>query len=181
MSDTRRIAIVQQAFQVIPTEIFEAWAKGEYYVGDIPSISYTRLGTALYLRGWYTYENESGSKDTLSGVARIDIRGPFLSLGGIRLREDDKRVAVFWKTEASHFVSDNEIIWFHRVFNAKVADELLATYLPHGWLDQRGPFPPDRFGLDKDQWNHLNCVALLSMPTSSASSSSARRTRPMTG
>ena len=73
MNDSRRITNVRQPSQVIPTEVFEAWAKGEYHVGDIPSISYTRLGTALYLRSCYTYENAPGSKNILSGVARIDV------------------------------------------------------------------------------------------------------------
>jgi hypothetical protein len=147
---------VQQPFQVIPTEVFEAWTKGEYYVGDIPSISYTRLGTALYLRGWYTYENEPGSEKTLSGVAKIDIRGAFLSMGGIRLLQQDKRAAVFWKTEASHFVGDDEVLWFYTVLNANIDATLLAAYLPHWWLKEDMPTPRTRhYGLNDDEWGIL--------------------------
>src|SRR5437879_4273302 len=106
-----------QGFHPIPPDIIEAWAKGEYYVGDIPSISYTRLGTALFLRGWYTYQHVDEDKERFGGVVKIDIKGSFLFMGGIRLHNSESKTTVFWRSEASHFVSDNEIIWFYSIFN----------------------------------------------------------------
>lgn len=112
-----------RGFHPIPSDIIEAWAKGSYYVGDIPSISYTRLGIALFLRGWYTYLQAEQDKERFGGVVKIDIKGPFLIMGGIRVRDSEGRTAVFWKSEASHFVSDNEIIWFYPVFNCSFNGE----------------------------------------------------------
>ena len=144
-----------ERFDVIPPEIIEAWAKGEYQVGDIPSLSYTQLGTALFLRSWYTYGNASTGGQPLAGVAKIDIKGPFLVMGGIRLQNDSSPCAVFWASEASHFIGA-EILWFYTVFkdDSPGVRELTAKY----GLDRprsTSPEDTDRFGLKKDQWNDL--------------------------
>ena len=115
--------------QIIPTDIIEAWAKGEYFLGDVPSLAYTRLGTALFLRSWYTYNDPHD----LAGIAKIDIKGPVLFMGGIRLLDKQTRTAVFWQTEVSHFLDDEEILWFHTVLNLESSPEFTAIadkYVP---------------------------------------------------
>lgn len=145
-------------FHVVPTDIIEAWAKGEYYVGEIPSISYTRLGTALFLRGWYTYENEPSDPNKLAGVAKIDIKGPFLLTGGIRLIEAGSPTCAFWHTEASHFLDDDdEVIWFHSVLNVDFGDpiaaEIRSKYVTAS--PSANPSADDRLGMPPDAWNNL--------------------------
>jgi len=151
---------VTKGLQLIPTDIIEAWAKGEYYVGDIPSISYARLGTALFLRSWYTYESPAGDPNKLAGVAKIDITGSFLFVGGIRLVDDGKNTAVFWKTQASHFANDKEVIWFHSVFNPDFgqpdAAAIRSKYVPASWLrNGKAASATDCFGMTPVAWNAL--------------------------
>ena len=143
-------------FDIIPPEIIEAWAKGEYQVGDIPSLSYTQLGTALFLRSWYTYENAETRGKPLAGVAKIDIKGPFLVMGGIRLLNGNKPCAVFWTSEASHFVNETEIFWFYMVFRDDTpgVKDLITKY---GLTAPRGKKRDisHRFGLKSETWNDL--------------------------
>jgi hypothetical protein len=143
-------------FDVVPPEIIAAWAKGEYQVGDIPSLSYTQLGTALFLRSWYTYENAQAGAKSLAGIAKIDIKGPFLVMGGIRLSNDGKPCATFWASEASHFVSENEILWFYMIFrdDTPAVRELAEKYgLPgNRYEDSENA---GRCGLEPGEWDKL--------------------------
>jgi hypothetical protein len=141
--------------QIIPTDIIEAWAKGEYFLGDVPSLSYSRLGTALFLRSWYTYQD----RNELAGVAKIDIKGPVLLMGGIRLLEKGKRCAVFWQTEVSHFVDDTEILWFHAVLDLDASPDFKSTaadYVTDEWLKGKGKVSVEKqFGMKPAVWNQL--------------------------
>lgn len=139
---------------VIPTEIIEAWAKGEYQLGDIPSLAYSQLGTALFLRSWYTYQD---TDKRLDGIAKIDIKGPFLLIGGIRLIDNNLPSIVFWTSEVSHFVSENEIIWFHLVFRQDDANvkALQEKYIPKREVIDASAEGPARFGLTQDAWDAL--------------------------
>jgi len=142
-----------KGFQLIPTEVIKAWTQGEYYVGDIPSISYRHLGNALLLRGWYTYVDENESRADWAGVARVDIKGPVLSMGGIRLFGDH---IVFWRTVDS-YVRDDKIIWFYKGYNCALpesANGLSDKYLKK---DQQrdSKIPHERFGLSDEDWKGL--------------------------
>jgi hypothetical protein len=148
-----------QGFHPIPPDIIEAWAKGEYYVGDIPSISYTRLGTALFLRGWYTYQHADQDRERFGGVVKIDIKGSFLLMGGIRLHDSKSRTTVFWRSEASHFLSNNEIIWFYSIFNCDLTGkeaDVRAKYVSDSWLQQTEySSPENHFSMSVEEWNNL--------------------------
>ena len=143
-------------FQYIPTDIIDNWAKGDYYSGDIPSISYKRLGIALSLRGWYTYEGLTTKDPKFRGVAKIDLKGPSLFMGGIRLYSNPgKKDIVFWRSEFSHFLSDNEIIWFYYIFNYR-DPEVTKHYFSDEWLgNMNNFFAEPQFGLSDQAWNNL--------------------------
>lgn len=143
----------RKGFQLIPTEVIKAWTQGEYYVGDIPSISYHHLGNALLLRGWYTYVDEDASRPDWAGVAKVDISGPVLSMGGLRLFGDHM---VFWRTVDS-YVRDDKILWFYKGYNCAPdsANGLFDKYLKK---DRRPPGsrnPHERFGLEDEDWRGL--------------------------
>lgn len=145
----------RNAFQLIPTDVIKAWSQGEYYVGDIPSISYRQLGIALWLRGWYTYVDKTDVKDRKhwSGIAKVDIKGSVLSMGGVRLFGTD---AVFWRTEHSFIQNEKEIIWFYSGFNCDSPSRLPAIrdkYFKKWKLDLKAP--DKRFGLKREQWGEL--------------------------
>lgn len=144
-------------FQYIPTDIIDAWAKGDYYSGDIPSVSYKRLGIALSLRGWYTYESLNPKDPKFRGVAKIDLKGPSLFMGGIRLyNSTGKKDIVFWRSEFSHFLSDNEIIWFYYIFNHRDPEVIKYYLTDEEWLQNMGQyFAEPRFGLTDQAWNNL--------------------------
>jgi hypothetical protein len=143
------------AFQLIPTDVIKAWSKGEYYVGDIPSISYRHLGIALLMRGWYTYVDTSGdpTRETWSGVAKVDIKGSVLAMGGVRLFG---REAVFWRTEHSFIQDESEIIWFYSGFSCDSPTALTnirSKYIQNWTLDLHKP--ETQFGMDAEQWAGL--------------------------
>lgn len=157
-------------FHLIPTEIIEAWAKGEYYSGDSPSLSYRQFGTALKLRGWYTYGSDDPKNNPdFRGVAKIDLTGQHLSLGGIRLcGADDERDGTgagavrFWRSRYSYFYSETEIVWVYKVYNPPQDEETLNSYneiLDRYIADE--PFPDvksatnTRFGFSEGAWSNL--------------------------
>lgn len=140
-----------KGFQLIPADVIKAWSRGEYYVGDIPSISYRHLGIALLLRGWYVYaDSDTNSREHWAGVAKVDIRGSTLSMGGIRLFGTDR---TFWTTEHSHIRDDEEIVWFYSGFHCKPDDATFLKYVPSGTNLDRSL--PDSFGMNKDAWENL--------------------------
>jgi len=145
----------RNAFQLIPTDVIKAWSQGEYYVGDIPSISYRHLGIALWLRGWYTYVDKTNvrGRKHWSGIAKVDIKGSVLSMGGVRLFGTD---AVFWRTEHSFIQDEREIIWFYSGFNCDSPTRLSAIrakYFKKWKLDL--DLPHKCFGLKRDEWGEL--------------------------
>jgi hypothetical protein len=141
-----------KGFQLIPTEVIKAWTQGEYYVGEIPSISYHHLGNALLLRGWYTYVDENEERANWAGVARVDIKGPVLSMGGLRLFGDHM---VFWITVDS-YVRDDKIIWFYKGYNCppESANGLFDKYLKQD-RPRDSKIPDKRFGLEEEDWRSL--------------------------
>jgi hypothetical protein len=162
MSDEKVIATKlgdtpQGTFYRVPAEVIKAWDRGEYFTGGVPSLSYKYLGTALRLRGLYTYKREGNTGNDFKGIAKIELAGGReLVMEGIRLWGDkDKPDIKFWRTEFSHFLSDDKIIWTYRIFDCH-CDELL---LPHISLDSL----PDikdadqkcNFKFSVDQWQKL--------------------------
>lgn len=142
------------AFQLIPTDVIKAWAKGDYYVGDIPSISYRHLGIALLLRGWYTYVDitKDGTHEDWAGVAKVDIKGSVLSMGGVRLFGPN---AVFWRTEHSYIQDAQEIVWFYSGFKCDTAPltDISDKYFKNSTLKLDAP--GNRFGMDPERWKDL--------------------------
>lgn len=144
-------------FQLIPVDVIKAWAKGDYYIGDIPSISYRHLGIALLLRGWYTYVDTSTDPDRKkwAGVAKVDIKGSVLSMGGVRLFGDH---AVFWRTEHSYIQNDKEIIWFYSGFNCDHPPPPLLPDIRKKYFEQdasRLDVSQERLGMDPNCWKRL--------------------------
>lgn len=160
-------------FHIIPTEIVEAWAKGDYYSGDAPSLSYRQLGEALSLRGWYTYgaPNLDPKKPDFKGVAKIELKGQQLMLGGIRLcapknAKDGKGVQAvrFWRSQYSFFYSENEIVWVYQVYSPPKDEKLLTQYreILAEYLGNFEAFPDvasktaaEKFGFLPEAWDTL--------------------------
>jgi hypothetical protein len=151
-------------YHLIPTEIIEAWAKGEYYNGDAPSLSYKQMGTALKLRGWYTYDacEPDPAKPDFKGVAKIELKGQSLLLSGIRLcgpkgHGEGVEAVRFWRSQYSFFYTEKEIMWVYYVYPGVDDEAILTSYL--GPLDT---FPAvqektarDRFGFEEKRWSTL--------------------------
>lgn len=145
-------------FQLIPHRIIEAWINGEYYSGDVPSISYEYLGVSLALRGWYIYETKSQTETILKGVAKIDFRDGALFIGGVRLytNKQTERYGLFWTSEFSHFLSANEVIWVYKIFSLEHRSPVFANYLNESSLKTvQRDFEQPNFGLSKSEWNPL--------------------------
>jgi hypothetical protein len=144
-------------FQLIPNEIIEAWISGEFYCGDVPSVSYEYLGVSLALRGWYTYEAKLSGQTILKGVAKIDFKDGTLFIGGMRIYSiKPGEGTLFWFSEFSHFLNENEIIWVYKIFHYDDGRRCYEHYLdePSIKVAQRC-FNQPQFGLGKDEWNHL--------------------------
>lgn len=143
-------------FYRVPEEVVKAWERGEYFTGNVPSLAYKYLGIALGLRGLYTYTGSSD--DDFKGVAKIDLKGQELIMTGVRLWEKtDEPDIKFWKTEFSHFLADDKIIWTYRVFNLSSDADLFARLatcnkLPKN-INKVGA--EDRFGLSETHWHEL--------------------------
>lgn len=139
-----------QGFPLIPADIVKAWSKGEYYVGDIPSISYRHLGIALLLRGWYIYaDKDRTNRKKWGGLAKVDINGSVLSMVGVRLFDSK---LVFWKTEHSYIRDEKEVIWFYSGFDCEVPQEIQEKYLDSKWRLRE---QEKRFGLKPESWQGL--------------------------
>jgi hypothetical protein len=143
-------------FYRVPEEVIKAWERGEYFTGNVPSLAYKYLGIALGLRGLYTYTGPS--ENDFKGVAKIDLKGQELIMTGVRFwdRKDQPDIK-FWKTEFSHFLSDEKIIWTYRVFNFSSDADLfypLATCkkLPSN-INKVGA--KGRFGFSETHWHEL--------------------------
>jgi hypothetical protein len=155
-----------ERFQLIPTEVIEAWAKGEYYSGDAASLSYRQLGAALSLRGWYTYEKCEDNDPDFRGVAKIELKGQSILFGGIRLcgpleegKEEEGEEAVkairFWRSQYSYFYSENEIVWVYNVYHS-IPDGVLAHYINlETFTDVRQHGAESRFGFGEEAWGKL--------------------------
>lgn len=145
-------------FQFIPTEIIEAWIRGEYYSGEVPSISYQYIGVSLALRGWYTYEVKPQDETIIKGVAKIDFKDGALFVGGMRLysNRDNENSNLFWMSEFAHFLNENEIIWVYKIFNFKCGSHWLDQYLDKRSRSKAAKyFDQPNFGLNNAQWNRL--------------------------
>ncbi len=160
-------------FHVIPTEIIEAWAKGDYYSGEALSLSYRQLGEALSLRGWYTYDspNPDPKKPDFKGVAKIELKGQQLMFGGIRLSaprdaKEGKGVEAvrFWRSQYSFFYSEKEIVWVYHVYPPPADGKQLTEYkeLLAGYLGDLKTFPDvasktaaEKFGFVPEAWDNL--------------------------
>lgn len=141
-----------KGFPLIPADIVKAWSRGEYHVGDVPSISYQHLGVALLLRGWYTYvdETQTGPAKKWAGIAKVDIKGSVLSMGGIRLFD---KYPIFWRTEHS-YIQDNQIIWFYSGFNSAPVEtrDLREKYFSKEWQLKKHS---KHFGIPDADWDSL--------------------------
>lgn len=139
-----------KGFPLIPADIVKAWSRGEYYVGDIPSISYRHLGIALLLRGWYIYaDKERTERKKWGGLAKVDINGSVLSMAGVRLFDSKP---VFWKTEHSYIRNEKEVIWFYSGFDCEVPERLREKYSNKAWQLKE---TEKRFGLQPEQWHEF--------------------------
>ena len=145
-------------FQIIPPKIIEAWKSGEYYSGDVPSVSYEYLGVSLASRGWYVYEASNETETTLKGVAKIDFKDDSLFIGGLRLytNKNTERAGLFWMSEFSHFLNANEVIWVYRIFDLANRSSVFENYLSEDSFEtaQRN-FAEPNFGLIAAEWNAL--------------------------
>jgi len=145
-------------YQLIPDAIVDAWLRGEYYSGDLPSIPYQYIGISLALRGWYIYEAQTETETKLKGISKIDFSEGSLSIGGIRLftgQDGDKR-NLFWVSEFSHFLNENEILWVYKIFNCDIGAEWLRAYISDSALSSTVEhFNEKCFGLAKEDWNQL--------------------------
>jgi len=109
----------------IPEEVIKAWERGDYFTGGVPSLAYKYLGVALRLRGLYTYERKTGQD--FRGIAKISLAGGLdLLMAGIRFWFNDTLDVKFWKTEFSHFLTENKIIWTYRLFDCDSQQQLWA-------------------------------------------------------
>jgi hypothetical protein len=145
---------------LIPTEIIEAWAKGDYYSGDAPSLSYKQMGAALSLRGWYTYDQCTKDDPSFKGVAKIELKGKHILLGGIRLCGQDSygvQSIRFWRSQYSYFYSEKEIVWVYSVYDTPVDESVFKEYLgdPGAFPDMKSKTADDRFGFEKPAWAKL--------------------------
>jgi hypothetical protein len=143
-------------FYRVPEEVIKAWERGEYFTGNVPSLAYKYLGVALGLRGLYTYTGKSPKKD-FKGVAKIDLKGQELVMTGVRLWDEKDRPDIkFWRTEFSHFLSHNKIIWTYVVFNDR-SDADLFSQLNWKKLPAKTKTvgSRDRFGFSEEDWNKL--------------------------
>lgn len=112
-------------FYRIPEEVIKAWERGDYFTGAVPSVAYQYLGVALWLRGLYTYEPDTGLD--FRGIAKISLAGGLdLEMAGIRFWFDNNLDVKFWKTEFSHFLSEKKIIWTYRLFDCDSKTQLWA-------------------------------------------------------
>ena len=139
-------------FYRIPEEVIKAWERGDYFTGGVPSLAYKHLGVALRLRGLYTYEKETG--EDYRGIARIELAGGLdLVMAGIRFWLNDKSDVKFWKTEFSHFLDENKIIWTYQLFDCASAKELWAS------AGIKSPAPKGRksatLGFRPEDWQRL--------------------------
>jgi hypothetical protein len=145
-------------FQLIPNEIIEAWIRGEYYSGDLPSISYQYIGISLALRGWYVYETKLSTEPLFKGIVKIDFKDGELFIGGVRLYTnlEGGRPNLFWMSEFSHFLNENEIIWVYKIFNYDCDHHLFNRYLNETSLTAANHHrDKEHFSLDKDEWNSM--------------------------
>ncbi len=145
-------------FQLIPNEIIQAWIRGEYYSGDLPPVAYQYIGISLALRGWYIYEAKSSTETALKGIVKIDFKESELFIGGMRLYTNQKGSLcnLFWMSEFSHFLNENEIIWIYRIFNYDCSPEYFQRYLSNTSVEAAHQnFGKECFGLDNDEWNHM--------------------------
>ena len=79
-------------------------------------------------------------------------------IGGVRLYSNQagERKHLFWMSEFSHFLNDNEIIWVYKIFNYDNSSRCFEHYLDEASLKvTRECFDKLQFGLGKDEWNNL--------------------------
>lgn len=141
----------------VPAEVIKAWDRGEYFTGGVPSLAYKYLGTALRLRGLYTYKRDGTTGDDFKGVAKIElVGGRELFMEGIRLwAAEDKPDIRFWRTEFSHFLSDHKIIWTYRIFECH-CDDRFYKYIPGINLSSlKNADAKSNFGFSPDDWEKL--------------------------
>jgi hypothetical protein len=145
-------------FDAVPTQIIEAWARGEYYGGDPPSPSYNYIGITLALRGWYVYEAKEGDQVVVKGVVKIDFRGAELFIGGLRLypNQGSPGRALFWVSEFANFLNENEVIWVYKVFASDAHTAWSSKYIDPIALNTAQSNVADlHFGLQSSAWNQL--------------------------
>jgi hypothetical protein len=67
----------------IPTEMLEAWARGQYVIGP-RTLDYRYAGLALMLQGFYRYDvsNEETDATLFGGYAAVYIQDNELHLAG---------------------------------------------------------------------------------------------------
>ena len=145
-------------FDAVPTEIVEAWARGEYYGGDPAPPSYHYIGITLALRGWYVYEAKEQDQIVVKGIVKIDFRGAELFIGGLRLYSDQGLPgrAFFWVSEFANFLNENEVIWVYKVLASDVHAAWVNKYIDESTLRTAQANVKDlHFGLQPGAWNKL--------------------------
>ena len=176
MSSNRATPDHPVKFYRIPEEVIKAWERGDYFTGGVPSLAYKHLGVALWLRGLYTYERKTGQD--FRGIARIELAGGLnLAMAGIRFWFNNTLDVKFWKTEFSHFLSENKIIWTYRLFECDSQQQL--------WAHLDGIQTPDitgshatTLGFRPDDWQRLQQFLLTDEFEEELRAAEARCTTP---
>ena len=137
----------------VPVEVIQAWERGDYFTGGVPSVAYKHLGIALRLRGLYTYAKAGDSGQDFKGLAKIDLAGGReLVMDGFRLWGEEKEPEIrFWRTEFSHFLTDDTIIWTYQLFDCDSTGQL-SKHLSNKTLPHNPKPKSHNFGFKAADW-----------------------------